>query len=835
MARLMAVANGDNTSSSTWGLIDSTSFLESETGNTALTTSYVASSASTPGAITIDGIAVRIASRVASPSGTISIELYNSTLGASVSGTEVTIDVSDLPDCNTTAIDGGWVFFKFSSSVLLVAATNYQVRAKTSLPSKVNLYRDATANNWCRILRTTTTQAPSAGDDRFVMGEWTAAGTTTTRTVTLNDTSTVDYGAASTSVVTPALSISAGGEVKSGVTASTAYIHKISGNTVVYSGGVLRLADTTTRMPTTSSMTWTNDCAANVDFGIEIRRGGSFYGGGATKTRWTTLTADAAATATVMTIGSTTGWATGDDLVFAPTGTTTSQHEAKTISTVDSSTQVTLTAGLTNAHTGTGDVLGEVGNMSSNVKILGTSASVGTFLTFKDGSTANLDHISLRYLGSGTANKRGVDIQNATSGSNSITLNNCVFRDNAATAGYIGSPTGITKFYITGCVIYFSATATQVLFVVASSTSAFDVSGNLIIGGGGIGLRLNCITGASATVTNNNISGYSQGVYYSGSYTQDTVTEISGFNIHSCSTGIDGQSSTQTKVFNTCKIVSCANGAIGLSGKNVFTSCDFYGNSTTGISIASSSSNQSQSLFVTSCNFRGRTSFAQPSGVTISNNAFVLFFAIFSGCNFGSTTAHTTADVVFNSVQNGTLTFNKCVFASTTEITSTVYTFLEENARVGLQRIDGTAGNHKTFIRQGIVTRDTTIFNVASPSTRIEPKSATVEATTKLFPFRVPVNSGQTCTPTLYVRESESGDGAAYNGARVKLYVAANHNLGITSDTLLDTATSSSDGAWEALTGTTSSVTDDGVLEFYITCNGTAGWVNMDDFTASVA
>lgn len=208
---------------------------------------------------------------------------------------------------------------------------------------------------------------------------------------------------------------------------------------------------------------------------------------------------------------------------------------------------------------------------------------------------------------------------------------------------------------------------------------------------------------------------------------------------------------------------------------------------------------------------------------------------IFNECDFGSTTAHTTADVSFASVQSGKFIFNKCTFASSTEFNSSIYTFLDEYGYIGVQRLDGTAGSHKTFIRQGIVTRDTVIFSTASPSLRLEPKSATIEAVTKLFPFRVPVNSGQTCTPTVQVRESESGDGAAYNGARVKLYVAANFNLGITADTLLDTATAASDGAWEGLTGTTAAATDDGVLEFYLTCNGTAGWINADDFTATVA
>ena len=77
----------------------------------------------------------------------------------------------------------------------------------------------------------------------------------TPRTVTLNDTVSVDYGSASTSLVTPALSISNGGIVLAGTTAATTYVQKISGNVVVYHNGILRLGTSGSRMPSDSSFT----------------------------------------------------------------------------------------------------------------------------------------------------------------------------------------------------------------------------------------------------------------------------------------------------------------------------------------------------------------------------------------------------------------------------------------------------------------------------------------------------------------------------------------------------------------------------------------------------
>lgn len=687
------------------------------------------------------------------------------------------------------------------------------------------------------MLRTTTTQAPVAGDDRFVMGEWTAAATTTTRTVTLDDTSVVDYGSASTSQVTPALSVSAGGIVLAGTTASTAYVQKISGNVVVYNGGILRLATSGSRMPSTSSMTWTMDCAANVDFGIDIRRKGEFTAYGETKTRWTLLTGDEAAAQTVIGVTDTTGWKTSDELAFAPTGTSTTQGEVKVISTVDSGVQVTLTAGLTNAHTGTGDVVGEVANLTSNIKILGTSTSVGTFICFRESCLGVLDNVECRYLGSNTTNKRGVECQHIATSTNSATLNNSSFRD-ILQSGFLGcNATNGANYYITNCVVYslLGSASTLQCSGGGTGTPTFEISENVVIGGGnGIGLSMGLVTGVTGICENNYLSGCVTGVSYVTNFLQDSNSDISGFKIHSNSTGMDCFALIK-KTITSCDVVCCSNGVQRLSGITVFASCNIIGNSTAGIRFNTVTTLAYSYSVFNYCVLRGRTSFAQPLGVSADAAYQIPPRIEFNSCSFGATTAHTTADVSLTAVQGCQCVFNNCTFASTTEFNSTIHTFLDENAYIGVQRLDATAGNHKAFIRQGIVTRDTTIFRTASPSLRIEPKSATIEATTRVKSFAVPVNSGQTCTPSVYVRESVVGDGTDYNGNRIKLYVKQNVNLGITSDTLLDTASASSEGAFEEITGTTAAVTDDGVLEFYLTCDGTTGWINIDDFTATAS
>jgi hypothetical protein len=101
MANLISTTNGNFTSASTWKLVDSTSLNLTLTSGTALTTSYVQSNAFTPGAVTIDGIAIYISSRSSSPTGTFTIGLHAG--GVLVSGTEVVVNVSDTSsyfDCS---------------------------------------------------------------------------------------------------------------------------------------------------------------------------------------------------------------------------------------------------------------------------------------------------------------------------------------------------------------------------------------------------------------------------------------------------------------------------------------------------------------------------------------------------------------------------------------------------------------------------------------------------------------------------------------------------------------------------------------------------------------
>lgn len=185
MPTLMACANGNSTDAATWAVCDATAELDSETGTTAVAAAGTGTSSNfTPGAVTVDGVAVKLSHWTTLPtSGTVSVILRNTSAGTDV-GT-VTVSYADLTYVGTTASGvHGWAFFKFGSPVALLAATTYAVRVTNNANQAINLWRDATGSNWCRQLRTTTTAAPAAGDKLLVNREWTGSGTSAARTVT---------------------------------------------------------------------------------------------------------------------------------------------------------------------------------------------------------------------------------------------------------------------------------------------------------------------------------------------------------------------------------------------------------------------------------------------------------------------------------------------------------------------------------------------------------------------------------------------------------------------------------------------------------------------------
>jgi hypothetical protein len=148
---------------------------------------------------------------------------------------------------------------------------------------------------------------------------------------------------------------------------------------------------------------------------------------------------------------------------------------------------------------------------------------------------------------------------------------------------------------------------------------------------------------------------------------------------------------------------------------------------------------------------------------------------------------------------------------------------------------EGVSGAFTTYTPLGRITKDYVIFDTTnlglSSSTRLTPTSVASKLTSDKV---IAVPSGRSLKVTVGVRRSVIGDGVAYNGALPQLVVKKNYSIGLTSDTILATATVASSGAFEFITGVTPVATDNGAFTFCVICDGTAGWVNVDSWSVEI-
>lgn len=849
MAVLCSIATGNWTAAATWGLVDSTSYLNAEDSTESLLTtlySNTRSQAFTPGAITISHIAVKLCERIGT-TGTISVSLRNSTLGLDdfVTGTEVTINVSDLPAALEADANGGWIVFKLASPVLLLAATNYQVQAKTSSTSQVDLYCNNTADNLSRMLVTTTTQAPVAGDDMVVAGERTGAGTGNSFTATMDETATTDYGAASTSLVTPALAICDRGTLTWGVTAATTYLLKISGNVIIYSGGTHNQGTSGTPVPSGSSTELRFDCGANVDFGLTVRNLGTdnLYGTKGVTAAYTKLTVDAAAAATSFTVLDTTGFQVGDTVAFATTTRTNTQCETLVIDTVPTSTTFTTTAGLVNAHSGTndanGDIRGEVSCLTRNAKRNGASASLQAYIDIKPTAIVNWSKAEVSWLGSNTAFKRGITV-GTTTGTFTTTLSS--IHDGVVSNSYgfyIDAQTGGANTSITKNAVYSIALAG---FSCSSAASALVFDDNIVIRGnssGGSSVGAVYLTGTTITGSfkRNIVAGANrEGFWFNGvnvlgtgifSDLESHGNLLSGLHAEETEGTIGGTNRMYRNTTYGTDVTSWSKVPLVINALNVF------GNLVNGVDVAGGA-NLTLPSFVANAG----TTLTQPIGIDLA--FFTGLLTVIDG-SLGATNVHATGDVACSG-EDGRLICHNTTLNSTNKVSS-LGALTGVDTRITMMKYGGTAGDHRAWKFGGRTSgtqpaasleTDTTFFHAASPSLRMYPGSASYKLRSNTW--HAAVANGGTLTASVRVRTSVSGDGAAYNGAvRARLIVLANPAAGISADTVLATASAASEGAangaFELLSGTTGTVNDDAVLEFVVDCEGTTGWINVDDFS----
>jgi len=866
MAVLVSGANGNLTAAGTWQQADAggagdnqITLISTSTASTSLTTGNLDSATFVAGAVTVDGVALKLATRAAgSPTNTLTVILRNSTGAIDVA--TVVVNVSDLDSCDTTQLQGGWYFFRFSAPVLLLAATNYVIRLTLSATSTaVAFHTNGTANNWQRILRTTTTAAPAVGDDLHLVGEFDGAAspaTTVSRSVTMNETAATDYGAASTSVVTPSLSVNKRATLVWGTAAATNYRLRQSGNLVVFSGGTLTMGSSGTPCPRDSSYLLEFDCAADGDFGITVKDGGTFTAYGqsrsAGKTIWKTkLSADHAAAATTITVLDDTGWLNGDDVGIAPTAQTSSQFERRTLNANAGASSFTVSSGLTNAHLGSGDYFAEILLLTRNVRIEAVTTTLTWYFEWRAASIVACEWVSFRYLSGGA---HDATIYTQTTGS--LTHRYCVFQDLDGQIITSGNHGGWT---IDQSAFYNMRVSTYFLHL-TSTTATWTITDLNFLGNAGslAAIRFDDFGGSIGSLTISGCSGSVVGVISINESVVESANgpTLSGTWVAHSNAGwpIDILVSLRDVTFPRTEfwrhLTRGVNVEVGIGLDNVEFNGGFWlangpsGEEPCGIRFARG--NPLNDVRFRDLDIASDSSVTIHWGCLFDKNQIVASNLQWINCRFSQNTGTrrpvTVADIGFAAdVAPGTICATgvaiNCSFGSSGTPISFYYASGPTPSRcskysaIRCPMYGQSATAHRTYTPRATLAIETGTVDV-TPGLKISP----LEGTTTSFDsncyqpgwgFLVPVVSGASATVSVKVQID-----ASYNGATMpQLVVLRNDQVGITADTVLATHPGGS-GTFQTLSAATPVATADGAFELVVRVYGTAGNVFVDTWAA---
>ena len=803
MATLIAYQDGNWTGATTWKAVatGTNAAMTTTSASTNTTTSYVDSSAFTvTNTEVLEGLllyCVRV-----NTTGTVSVALSDD--NGTTATREVTVNASDLP------ASASWVFFKFGSTLTADGGSDYKVKVKGSSAGNATFFRDATAGNWARIIRKSDTASIATTDVVYICDELTGAGTKNDITVTMDSTATTAYGD---------VNIGQGGVLSYGTSASTNYYLKLTGNLNVWGGGTLNIGTSGTRIPSTSTAVLEFNCGSNVQYGLEVRDGGTCNIYGATKSNTKVLlTADANSGQKVVTVQDTTGWAANDEIAIASTTRTASQSEKRTISTVDSGTQVTVDTNLSATHQGTAPYQGEVINLTRNVKIRGMSASLQSYVNCAATSSFTADNAEFYWLGANINGKYGV--QAATTSAGIFSVTGCSFHDLI-----VGGSTGVFlsgnshSATVNSCVFF--GAASNSLNINAATSGVPVITDNWALHTATNIVNFN-FADVGGTITGNRAVGGSNGF----SLAENGVLGTFANNIaHSSGTAgfaVTGSSRNIIGTVSNCSAWRNADvGSYWYAQNTIFDGCSFYHN-------ANQSVNSSVGLNLTfrNCTFNGGT--GQSLGVTTMHLAPNAGSLRFENCNFGQTNQATNLISLATQVGGYDVTFVNCNIAESPvplSQSNLLSTTAIGTSAIKYDKFNQTSGSHRAYKAYGYTASDQGTFRTAAPSEALIPNNASNKLPSGSKKFAVA--NGGARTVTVYVNKS-----ATYNGNQPRLIVKRNIVGGITTDTVLATA-SGGTGSWLTLTGTTATVIDDCVLEVYVDCDGTAGTVYVDDWSVS--
>jgi len=762
MATLLSIQSGNLLDASTWALVDSTSFLETRTTEQALTTVQTnASAAFIPGTITVAGVAVQVGTRLAAPTGTMTIRLYNNTAAAVVK--DVVINVTDLPSTNGT-LNGcivGWTYFKFDTSVTLIAGNQYSIRAFSSVNSQVTLYRNAVTGNWNRALVTTTTQAPVAADVLITAGAYTSVGVNSSVTVTMNSTSlATQYGNCY---------VGSNGTLNYGVAPSTNYGLRLAGDLWIGRGGTFTIGTAANPIPATSTAILEINCTTPLQYQI-IQFGTLETKYETTVLHRALLNADIAVGATSMTTDVSTGWKQNDVIVIPSTTRTTTQFERVTLSANASGTSLSHNA-TTYAHDGNAAIYiqADLANLTRNIKIRSVSSTNRT--RFRPGllGVTNLFDVEFFEMGSNT-HASGTAQYTGT-----LNVQQCTFWQ-------IASP-GTTILFANINITTYDV-SNNVFYNYSEFTSTIN-NNNLIIGFTGFAAISQAAIGNNNVISSCSQAGYSGTMY--GSTTGNRFYATAGNGAWYATSNSLGHTISNTVFFNNSQAIryipSTATTASDRTVFDKFENCYFYGNVTNIDIIASGNVTNMRRLWFNNCFFwGGKTGLLTAIGYA----PFAGDYTHFSNCTFGRMPIGTDSFFTTSCLRGGHYgsTLTNCLFYGTQysfvsqNFFSTVHGF---NGLISLKH-NGTINEYRLAQSNGLIQNDNVITYNGNPSIRITP--AVLTNKTFSSPVRVAIKSGETCNVSVAIRRSVPADGSIYNGVAPRLMYAFNPLAGNLTETV---------------------------------------------------
>ena len=865
MAVKLATVNGNMTAAGTWqDVVNLRDFVAVQ----AVDQTMRGATPVTPGAIQIDGLIVKLAYRTdTTPSGTFSAELYNSTDVAVVAGTTVTINSSDvILIAPVSSQSAGWYYLKFAAPVTLVAGKAYYPRLSTSdIAQGINVCYSGTNYAWAFgfVLTGAAGAAPTTGDQIMICGAWTAAATCAAVTVTMDQTSSaVKYGTTSTSL--ESVFIGFGGTLTFGTAAATNYYMNVQAIFWVAVGGTLNVGTVATPVPRDSTAVLNFDITGSSGAYL-LRLHGDMTVQGLSRTVGKDvvgclLTAAHVAGGTTWTVDRDTGWKSGDAITVAPTQRAANKADVRTL-TIDAGASTLTTAASSFDHAGSAatGIQAEVILTTRNVTIRVTTAAKNSCIWGQPGCSFDADwaaFVGMSYALSSAY--RGISMRDPAAwgldychldGFNDTTGYGFSWHSNAASG--LNQPytfTNLTYERMADFLFYEQAPTTTATAHALTFTDIWGVgSGALMAAHLG-----HFASHHPVTITRFRNAGSNGGSPVLRIGHTDKPTDKGGnFHPFTIQDSVFHDSAYQIYLAGTFLPPILVKNCLFYRAKTTgsLSAHIFIGNGATELIVEDSQFLSSQHLSIydntnytvnavfRNCKWGGEGAYSQPIGFELNAAGGLggLKDFRFENCLFGDAAGgifldHTTGDFSATSAaiyHFMRLIFLNCLSGSATFMTANFLASFWGRGFHAYQREGGVLGAHRiVYPNFGSVARDATFFRSAAPSEKMIPtNNASTSWRLQSAPKRFDVNTGSQKTAQVYVYLDP-----AYNGLAPRLIMKANAAIGQNADAVLATA-SGATGVWERLFGIMPVPSaDDGQVEIFVDCTGTAGAVWCDDW-----